>query len=144
MVKRRQRRARGLTLIEVMVALLITTVALLGALATVGITVRGANFSRNATEASVLVQTKLESLVSLPVGTTSGSLPGNTTEAPSTTGAIDANGNTGTAGAIYSRYTTWSNPTGSTTQRQVTVEVTWSDLSGASHSVRASRIQDLQ
>lgn len=144
MVRRRQRRAGGLTLIEVMVALLITTVALLGALATVGITVRGANFSRNATEASVLVQAKLESLVSLPLGTTSGALPSNSSETPSTTGAIDANQNTGTPGAIYSRFTTWSNPSGSTTQRKVTVEVTWSDLSGATHSVRASRLQDLQ
>ena len=54
----RRRAARGLTLIEVMVALLVTTIALLGALATVGITVRGANFSRNATEASMLVQSE--------------------------------------------------------------------------------------
>ena len=140
MVKKWRRRARGLTLIEVMIALLVTTIALLGALATVGITVRGANFSRNATEASVLVQAKLEQLVSLPQGTSGGALPSNTSETGPT--AIDANGNTGTGG-IYSRFTTWSQTT-TPAQRTCTVNVTWSDLTGKSHSVTASRTQDLQ
>ena len=140
MVTKRRRRARGMTLIEVMIALLVTTIALLGALATVGITVRGANFSRNATEASVLVQTKLESLVSLPQGVSGGALPGNTTETGST--AIDANGNTGTGG-IYTRTTTWTQTT-SPAQRTCTVTVSWTDLTGSPHSVTASRTQDLQ
>ncbi|HEX9103026.1 MAG TPA: prepilin-type N-terminal cleavage/methylation domain-containing protein [Polyangia bacterium] len=138
---RRRRRARGLTLIEVMVALLVTTIALLGALATVGITVRGANFSRNATEASVLVQSKLESLVSLPAGTSGGALPTVTPELP-----MDANGNSGTANAMYTRTTTW---TQTTTQRKVTVDVSWPDPIAPAdptkaHHVIASRTQDLQ
>ncbi len=136
---RRRRRARGLTLIEVMVALLVTTIALLGALATVGVTVRGANFSRNTTEASVLAQSKLESLVSLPQGTSGGTLPTVTPELL----PMDANGNTGTSNAIYTRTTTW---TQTTTQRKVTVTVSWPDLvnPSSSHSVTASRTQDLQ
>ncbi len=139
MVTRRRRRARGLTLIEVMVALLVTTIALLGALATVGVTVRGANFSRNTTEASVLAQSKLESLVSLPQGTSGGTLPTVTPELL----PMDANGNTGTSNAIYTRTTTW---TQTTTQRKVTVTVSWPDLvnPSSSHSVTASRTQDLQ
>jgi Tfp pilus assembly protein PilV len=136
--KRRRRRARGLTLIEVMIALLVTTIALLGALATVGITVRGANFSRNATEASVLVQAKLETLVSLPQGTSGGALPATVT--PETT--LDANGNSVPTG-IYTRTTKWTQTT-SPAQRICTVTVSWTDLTGSSHSVTASRTQDLQ
>lgn len=138
MVTRRRRPARGLTLIEVMVALLVTTVALLGALATVGITVRGANFSRNATEASVLAQSKLEELVSLPAGTSGGALPPSTIESGST--AIDANGNSGTGG-IYSRTTTW---TQTAMQRTVAVTVSWTDALNTTHQVTASRTQDLR
>jgi len=139
--RRRLRRARGLTLIEVMVALLVTTVALLGALATVGVTVRGANFSRNTTEASVLAQAKLESLVSLPQGTSGGTLPSNSTET-----GLDANGNTTTTG-IYTRTTTWTAPT--TTQRKVSVDVSWPDTiypldTTKAHHVIAARTQDLQ
>jgi Tfp pilus assembly protein PilV len=138
MVTQRRRGARGLTLIEVRIALLVTTIALLGALATVGITVRGANFSRNATEASVLVQTKLESLVSLPQGTSGGSLPATTS--PETT--LDANGTSVPTG-IYTRTTKWTQTT-SPAQRTCTVTVSWTDLTGSSHSVTASRTQDLQ
>ncbi|HEY1587874.1 MAG TPA: prepilin-type N-terminal cleavage/methylation domain-containing protein [Polyangia bacterium] len=138
MVTKRRRRARGLTLIEVMIALLVTTIALLGALATVGITVRGANFSRNATEASVLVQTKLESLVSLPQGPSGGALP--VTVSPELT--LDANGLTVPTG-IYTRTTKWTQ-TASPAQRTCTVTVSWTDLTGSSHAVTASRTQDLQ
>jgi len=140
--RRRTRRARGLTLIEVMVALLVTTVALLGALATVGVTVRGANFSRNATEASVLVQSKLESLVSLPTGTSGGSLPSPPSQTETN---LDANGNidTVTGTGIYTRTTQWSQ---TTTQRTVVVIVSWPDpiIPTKSHQVSASRTQDLQ
>lgn len=142
MVTRRlRRRARGLTLIEVMVALLITTIALLGALATVGITVRGANFSRNATEASVLAQTKLEQEVSLPQGSTSTTLPASSNETGLT--AIDANGMTGNSNSIYSRSTTWSLSSDGL-RRVCTVIVSWTDGLGVPHYVYASRQQDLQ
>ena len=138
----RRRRARGLTLIEVMVALLVTTIALLGALATVGITVRGANFSRNATEASILAQSKLESKVSLLSGTT-GSLP---TPALETENNLDGNGAAQTNGTgIYTRTTQWTaSPDG--LRRVCTVTVSWPDLVDPtkSHQVIASRQQDLQ
>jgi len=134
----RRRRARGLTLIEVMVALLVTTIALLGALATVGITVRGANFSRSATEASILAQSKLETKVSLLTGAT-GTLPAFESE------TIDANGNivpTGTAGA-YTRTTAWNASTDGL-RRVCTVKVMWTDGLGAQHWVYAQRQQALQ
>jgi Tfp pilus assembly protein PilV len=137
MVMKRRRRASGMTLIEVLIALLVTTVALLGALATVGITVHGASFSRNATEASVLAQSKLEQMVSLQQGASTDPLPANATEA-----TIDANGTVSATGA-YTRTTTWS-PVPGGKQRQVQVEVDWSDAQGKSHSVYATRTQDLK
>jgi prepilin-type N-terminal cleavage/methylation domain-containing protein len=139
MVKRTKRRlrARGLTLIEVMIALLITTVALLGALATVGITVRGANYSRTATEASVLAQSKLEQLVSLPVGTVVGALPPGSTET-----GIDVNGNTG---GVFTRVVTWTASTDAL-RRQCQVEVDWTDTVNplVTHRVFATRQQALK
>ena len=140
MVKARQRRrARGLTLIEVMVALLVTTVALLGALATVGITVRGASFSRSATEASILAQSKLEEQVSLPSGTT-GTLP----TSGGTESNLDGNGNTQVNGTgIYTRITEWT-PSTDGLRRICTVKVWWKDGLGTQHWVYASRQQDLK
>lgn len=125
-----------MTLVEVMIALLVTTVALLGALATVGVSIRGSSFSRNATEASVLAQSKLEQLVSLPAGTT-GTLPANSTET-----TLDANGNVVVTGP-YTRTTQWIASTDGL-RRQVTVIVQWRDGLGASHEVRAARQQALQ
>ena len=140
---RRRRRARGLTLIEVMIALLVTTIALLGALATVGITIRGANFARTATEASVLAQSKLEQLVSLPQGTQGGSLPTGT-GLVGTESNIDANGNNNPPG-IFTRITSWSTSSDGI-RRTCTVEVDWTDTINplVTHKVYASRQQALQ
>ena len=140
MVIRRRRRARGMTLIEVLIALLVTTVALLGALATVGVTVHGASFSRNATEASVLAQSKLEQLVSLPRGAVTDPLPASI-PLPGIT--MDANGNP--ASGPYALSTKWTSITSTSgTQRQVQVEVDWNDAQGSGHSVFATRTQDLK
>lgn len=123
-----------------MVALLVTTIALLGALATVGITVRGANFSRNATEASILAQSRLESQVSLLSGTV-GTLPAGLTE-----NNLDGNGNMQTNGTgIYTRVTEWT-PSSDGLRRICKVTVSWPDLIDPtkSHQVIASRQQALQ
>jgi len=149
--RRHRRGARGLTLIEVMVALLVTTIALLGALATVGVTVRGANFSRMATEASVLVQSKLEQMVSTTASTVTASSPPDGTTIPEP--CLDANGNAPvvscTAGALaaypYQRQTVWGTTTAPDTgRRTLTVSVTWNDANGKSHYVYATRLKDPQ
>ena len=145
----RRRAARGLTLIEVMVALLVTTIALLGALATVGVTVRGANFSRNATEASILVQSGLEIWVSTTASTVTASFPANNTTVSEP--CLDANGvapitactKGSNAAYPYDRETVWGTiamPDGSQ-PRTVTVTVSWNDLSGNPHSIVATRLK---
>ena len=150
-LKTRHRRARGLTLIEVMVALLVTTIALLGALATVGVTVRGANFSRMATEASVLVQSKLEELVSTSAVNVTASTPADNTTI--TEPCLDANGIapivTCSAGALaaypYQRETKWgTTTTPDTGRRTVQVTVSWTDGNGNPHQVVATRLKDPQ
>jgi len=122
-----------MTLVEVLIALAVTMVALLGALATVGMTIRSSAFSRSATEASTLAQAQLEALVSLsnvtasnPVDNTTG-----TTEPP-----MDGNG-ISAANGNYTRTTAWS--TTSDGRRQVTVTVAWVDGLNVTHQVIASR-----
>ena len=130
-----------MTLIEVMVALLVTTMALLGALATVGMTVRGASFSRSATEASVLAQSKLEQLVSLLGGQRDHEHPCPT--APLTERRLDANGTTPSSspGNIRTRAPwTWSqHHAPDTLRRIITVKVDWTDGLGEPHRVAARR-----
>lgn len=125
-----------MTLIEVMAALLITTVGLLATLMTINIVIRGASFSRNVTEASVLAQSQLEQLVSLKTGTV-GALPANTTET-----GLDANGIV-TATGPYTRFTTWA-ASSDGLRRICTVQVTWNDALNNPHSIYAQRQQSLQ
>jgi len=122
----------GMTLVEVMVALLISTVGLLGALALVGVSTQGAAFSRAATEASVLAQSKLEAEVAR-VGVTMSS-PANAT---TTEASLDALGTASATGA-YTRATTWGASTDGL-RRRVTVDVSWLDSLGRSHTITASR-----
>jgi len=125
-----------MTLVEVLAALLLTTVGLLGTLMMINIVIRGASFSRSVTEASVLAQSQLEAMVSLKTGTVGGALPSNS--GPT---SVDANG-VANANGPYSVTVTWSSP--SSSFRVCTVLVTWIDAVGASHSLYAQRQQALQ
>ena len=126
---RRKRRARGMTLIEVMVALLIATVGLLGALAMVGTVIGGTSFSRAATEATVLAQAKIEEVQTRTLVTLTS--PANGVE--STESNLDAHG--GTSG-IYTRTTTWG-LSADGLRRTVAVQVQWSDPLNRTHYVTA-------
>jgi Tfp pilus assembly protein PilV len=127
-----------MTLVEVMMALLVTTVALLGALATLGATVRGTTFSRNATEASVLAQSQLETVVSWPTVTATSPADGTTT----TENNLDSNGiSTTSPNGAYTRATAWSS-TADGQRRVVSVTVSWLDGMGGTHQVTAARQKD--
>jgi prepilin-type N-terminal cleavage/methylation domain-containing protein len=139
MVIRRQRRARGMTLVEVMIALVVTTVASAPSSATVGATIRGTSFSRNASEASALAQSQLEAAVSLPTVSASSPVDGTRTVESQLDGAGLVNPTLG----AYTRTTSWST-TADGLRRVVTVTVGWVDGLGGAHQVTAARQKDPQ
>lgn len=126
----RRGRQRGLTLLEVMIALLIATVGLLGALAMVGALVGGTSFSRAATEATVLAQAKIEQVQSQ----TGVKLAPLTPSGPQTETDLDASGNV-VAGSPYTRVTDWE-AAADGLGIEVTVTVSWTDPNGNAHAVR--------
>lgn len=95
-----RRQDAGFTLIEVMIAVLLTAIAVIGALALFRINTAAAGLSRHQTEAAILAQDKLEALrtVTVPASATEGPLNslGQTTPCPclytrtSTVGAISS------------------------------------------------------
>jgi prepilin-type N-terminal cleavage/methylation domain-containing protein len=137
-------RARGMTLIEVMVALVVSIIGLFGTLAVITTTFKGSDFSRRTTEASVLVQDKLESLMATQVTLTSPA--NNATGCPTPTyaqGLVDSTslnglGQVTATPPIYARYYAWCT-TADGLRRRVTVWVTWTDASNRAHVVTASR-----
>jgi prepilin-type N-terminal cleavage/methylation domain-containing protein len=122
-------RQRGMTLIEVMIALVVTTVGLLGALAMVGSLYVGSTFNRNVTEALTLAQTQIEQINSRQI-TMSVPVDG---PPPETTETLDALGNA-VAGGMFTRTTTWGTNAAQQTRR-VTVAVSWTDGGGRPHSI---------
>jgi prepilin-type N-terminal cleavage/methylation domain-containing protein len=132
-MRRRRRNAGGFTLIEVMIALVISLVGLLGALGLTISIMTGGTFSRNMTEASTLVQSKLEAVNSQVITLTA---PVNGLVSP--TECVDAFGTAqATPCTVYTRLTTWSLTTDGL-RRRVVVEVDWTDGAGVVHSVSAS------
>jgi prepilin-type N-terminal cleavage/methylation domain-containing protein len=124
-------KTRGMTLIEVLVALAVSSVGLLGALALLGVMFQGSTFSRNVSEASVLAQSHVEDLVSLSGVTLASPAPSTTVD------TVDAFGNIA-PGATYTRSTTWGLSTDGQ-RRLIIVNVAWTDGLGRPHAVTATR-----
>jgi prepilin-type N-terminal cleavage/methylation domain-containing protein len=126
-------RQRGMTLMEVMMALVVATVGLLGAVAMISVLFRTSTYSRNLSEAMALVQAKLEAEVSrTPISLSS---PANAT---TTESAMDALGNTSGSALPFTRATTWAASTDGK-RRLITVTVTFNDVMGIPHTVLAER-----
>src|SRR3954471_7570480 len=109
---------RGFTLIEVMIAMVLTALAVMGIIALYVTETRASGFSRHTTEAAVLAQDKLEYLRARgPAAVV------NTTEANITERAV--------AGGIYTRIAAESL---TATYADIAVTVSWSD-DGIPHSI---------
>lgn len=128
-----------MTLVEVMIALLITVVGLLGALSMLSAAFRGGAYTRNVSEAMALVQSKLEIEVSrTPISLT---VPANglTTEPL----PLDGLGQTTGAGPFpYTRTTVWL-PSTDGLRRKIRVTVTFDDSAGKTHPLMAERERNL-
>ena len=108
---RSRRRQAGFTMIEVMISVLLTAIAMIGVVGLYRVQSKSSNYSRRSTEASVLAADKMETLrsVAIPVG---GSETGG-----------DARGVFGIGGP-YTR--TWTVATVGTDYR-LQVAVSWDD-----------------
>lgn len=104
----------GFTMIEVMIAVLLTAIAVIGIVGFITVETRGGTVSRHTTEASVLAEDKMETLRTQTI-TASG------TGADS--GPLDPEGKTGTGG-IFTRSWAYTVATASIT---FSVTVTWSE-----------------
>lgn len=119
-----------MTLIEVMIALVVATVGLLGALAMNASMMQSSNFSRMATEATALVQMKMEEQQAAHIADT-------TCATSATETAINAIGTTAGSNKPYTRTTTWTAGSSGFAYCKLTVNVSWTDGAGITHQVQA-------
>jgi type II secretory pathway pseudopilin PulG len=119
-------RQEGFTLIEVMVAVLLTVIAVIGSIGLYRIETNASAYSRRQTEAAILAEDRLETLRTLapPAGTMT--LPEEA--------SLDAFGVV-VPGGIYTRTTAFIQDAFDATQFEVVVTVSWLDDAGDSRSV---------
>jgi Tfp pilus assembly protein PilV len=110
---------KGFTRIEVMIAMVLTALAIMGIIALYVTETKASGFSRHTTEAAVLAQDKIEFL-----RTQGSAATVNTTESNITERAV--------AGGIYTRVTNETVIVGQ--YADMTVTITWGD-DGISHSI---------
>jgi Tfp pilus assembly protein PilV len=108
---------RGFTMVEVMIAILLTAIAVIGIMALFVTETRASSYSRHSTEAAALAADKLEKL-----RTMSGPIGGTET-------ALDPQG---AAGGLFDR--TWTVDSTNPSYTEVVVSVSW-DESGATKTI---------
>ena len=121
----RRKREQGFTLIEVMIAMVLTAIAIMGIIALYVTETKASGFSRHSTEASVLAQDRLEKLrIRGPLSA----------DVPLTLEAGTFN-ERGVSPGIYTRkYSITRQPVGSPLYANIFCEVDWSD-DGVAHAV---------
>jgi type IV pilus assembly protein PilV len=107
---------RGFTIVEVLVALSIMSLGMIGILALQKAATSASGYSRRATEAAVLAEDRLEELRTLPI-----------TSVTDGSDTVDAAG-TATDDGLFDR--TWTLVTAGTTAT-ITVRVAWNEADGA-------------
>lgn len=107
----RRRRGAGFTMIEVMVALLLTAIAASGIIALFMVQTRSSGYSRHSTEATILAQDEMERLRAMDINAGSGSVA-NLNEL-------------GQSGGIFTR--SWTISASAGAHVDVTVTVSWNE-----------------
>lgn len=116
---RRRRRGVGFTMIEVMVALLLTAIAASGIIALFMVQTRSSGYSRHATEATILAQDEMERLRAMNINAGSGTASG-----------LNEFGQTG---GIFTR--SWAITASAGSHLDVTVSVSWDEDGNAPRTV---------
>lgn len=119
---------RGFTMVEILVAMTLAAIAIIGIMVLYMAQTRAGGFSRHSTEASVLAQDRLEDLRTQPAATMT-----NVTES-----TLNERGQT-VAGGIFTRITNEALGTSAATLK---VQVTWND-DGFAHQVTVYAQRDL-
>jgi Tfp pilus assembly protein PilV len=115
MIKRLQDRG-GFTLVEIMIAVFILTVALIGLISVTVMIINGNDFSRRTTTAMTLAKDKLEQVKRLPyTSVTTGT----------TTDYWNADSSAGSSGAYFTRVMTVTDNTPAVNMRTIVVVVSW-------------------
>ncbi len=123
---RPSRQQRGFTLIEVLVAMTLMAVGLLGVLSLARGAASASGYSRRATEAAILAEDKLEELRTVPVG-----VAADDTDQVDSAGVEDVD-------ALFERTWTldWLGDIGT-----ITVGVTWTEADGE-HTITFRTLRD--
>jgi type IV pilus assembly protein PilV len=126
---RTARRSGGFTIIEVLVAMVLMAIGMLGIVALMKGATSASGYSRRATEAAILAEDKLEDLRTAPITT---AVDGND--------RVDASGVANTEGPFDRTWALVPDGTGLTT---ITVDVTWSEADGA-HTIVFRTVRALE
>ena len=113
---RRLKDRGGFTLIEILIAVFILTVALIGLISVTVMIINGNDFSRRTTTATTLAKDRLEQVKRLPY---------NSVTAGTTTDYWNADSTTGSSGAYFTRTTTVTDNTPTANMKTVVVQVQW-------------------
>jgi prepilin-type N-terminal cleavage/methylation domain-containing protein len=112
----RLRDRKGFTLVEVMIAVFVLTVALLGLISVTVMIIKGNDFSRRMTTATTLAKDKIEQVKKAPY---------NTISAGTTTDYLNIDSSAGATGAYFTRILTVTDNTPTTNMKTVQVVVNW-------------------
>lgn len=125
---KRSRSRGGFTLIEMLVAILILTIGLLGTAGLTAQVVQGNFFSKNITSATAIAQTQLEAVQNKGyAGTT-------TTSFPSAAATVSM------GGVNFSRTTTITNDSPASNMKTIGVTVSWNESNNMARSITLQTI----
>jgi Tfp pilus assembly protein PilV len=115
LIIRRLQDRGGFTLVEIMIAVFVLTVALIGLISVTVMIINGNDFSRRMTTATTLAKDKLEQVKRLPY----------TSVTVGTTDYFNADSSAGASGAYFTRVMTVTDNTPAANMRTVQVVVSW-------------------